>query len=84
MSELDLGQAATDADAAKNMLESEVFNKAFMQMNSQLMDQILATPLEAAEERERLYNMYKAGQLFVQQLAGLINNYELAIQREEV
>lgn len=84
MSELDLGQAATDADAAKNMLESEVFNKAFMQMNSQLMDQILATPLEAAEERERLYSMYKAGQLFVQQFAGLINNYELAIQREEV
>ena len=80
----DLGQMASDADAAKNMLESPVFNKAFMHMNSQLMDQILATPPEAAEERERLYSMYKAGQMFVQQFAGLINNYELALQQEEV
>lgn len=81
--EKDLGQMASEADAAKNMLNSEVFNKAFVHMNRQLMDQILATPPEAAEERERLYAMYKAGQVFVQQFAGLINNYELAMQNQE-
>ena len=65
MSEEDLGQTASDAEAAKTMLDSEVFNKAFMQMNSQLIEQIVASPPEASEERERLYNMYKAGQMFV-------------------
>ena len=84
MSEEDIGQMASEADAAKNMLESEVFNKAFTQMNSQLIDQILASPPEASEERERLYAMYKAGQVFVQQFAGLINNFELQKQQEEV
>ena len=85
MSEEDIGQMASEADAAKNMLESEVFNKAFAHMNSQLMDQILASPPEASEERERLYAMYKAGQVFVQQFAGLINKYEiLANQQEQV
>jgi hypothetical protein len=47
-----------------------------------LIQQIVATPPEANEERERLYMMFKAGQMFVQQLAGLINNYELANQQE--
>ena len=84
MSEEDLGQMASEAEAAKTMLESEVFNKAFMQMNSQLIEQIVASPPEASEERERLYNMYKAGQMFVQQFAGLINNFELAKQQQEV
>jgi len=84
MSEEDIGQMASDADAAKNMLNSDIFNKAFMHMNNQLIEQILATPPEAAEERERLYAMYKAGQVFVQQFAGLINNFELQKQQEEV
>lgn len=84
MSEEDLGQMASEAEAAKTMLESEVFNKAFMQMNNQLIEQIVASPPEASEERERLYNMYKAGQMFVQQFAGLINNFELAKQQQEV
>lgn len=82
--EKDLGQMASDADAAKNMLNSDIFNKAFMHMNNQLIEQILSTPPEAAEERERLYAMYKAGQVFVQQFAGLINNFELQKQQEEV
>lgn len=82
--EKDMGQMASEAEAAQNMLDSEVFNQCFRLMNAQVMEQILATPPEAAEERERLYNMYKAGQMFVQQFAGLINNFELAKQQEEV
>lgn len=80
----DMGQMASDAEAAKNILDNHIFNRAFSEMNGQLMDQILATPPEASEQRERLYNMFKAGQMFVQQLAGYINNYELAKQQEDV
>lgn len=84
MSNKDLGELATTAEEAKRMLSSNVFNEAFDAMNRGIVEQILATPPEADAERERLYAMFKAGQMFVQQLAGLINNYELAKQREDV
>lgn len=84
MSEEEIGDLATTAEAAKEMLNSAVFNRAFENMNRSIMDQILATPPEAEAERERLYCMFKAGQMFVQQFAGLINNYELATQDEVV
>jgi len=53
-------------------------------MNRQIIEQIMASPPEAEKERERLYSMFKAGQMFVQQFAGLINNFELAKQQKEV
>lgn len=70
------------AAAASQMLNSQVFNEAFQSMNQGIIDQILQTPTESTEERERLYNMYKAGQLFVQQFISLINNLELRKQQE--
>lgn len=70
------------ADAASAMLNSKVFNEAFQMMNQGIVDQILQTPAEAPEERERLYAMFKAGQMFVQQFATLINNLELRKQQE--
>ena len=53
-------------------------------MNTNIINQMMSTPPEAHEERERLYMMFKSGQVFVQQLAALINNYDLAKQREDV
>ena len=75
-------EMAEQAASAKQMLDNNSFNAAFDALNSSLVQQIIATPPEASEERERLYMMFKAGQMFVQQLAGLINNYELANQQE--
>jgi hypothetical protein len=84
MNDAEPGDIATEANAAQEMLNSAVFNKAFERMNQQLVDQILTTPPEADAERERLYCMFKAGQVFVQQLAGMINQYDLTQQEEEV
>ena len=84
MNDAEPGDIATEANAAQEMLNSAVFNKAFEKMNQQLVDQILTTPPEADAERERLYCMFKAGQVFVQQLAGMINQYDLTQQEEEV
>lgn len=78
----DMGEMADQANSAKQMLDNNSFNAAFDALNNSLIQQIVATPPEANEERERLYMMFKAGQMFVQQLAGLINNYELANQQE--
>jgi hypothetical protein len=79
----DIGEIQAEADAATEMLNSAVFNKAFSMMNNHLIEQILQTPPEASEERERLYLMFKSGQLFVQQFASIINNLELRKQPTE-
>jgi len=77
----DINEIGTKAAAAKHALSSPVFNEAFSMMNQGIVEQIIQTPPEATEERERLYSMYKAGQLFVQQFATLINNLELRQQQ---
>ena len=79
---MELHELQGKADAASAMLNSAVFNEAFQMMNQGVVDQILATPPEAPEERERLYAMFKAGQMFVQQFATFINNLELRKQQD--
>jgi len=79
---LETYELESKAAAASQMLNSQVFNEAFQSMNQGIVDQILQTPPESTQERERLYAMYKAGQLFIQQFATLINNLELR-QRQE-
>lgn len=80
---MELNEVQAKADQAQALLNSQVFNEAFQMMNQGITDQILQTPAEANEERERLYSMFKAGQMFVQQFAQLINNLELRKQQED-
>ncbi len=79
---MEMHELQSKADAASAMMNSEVFNEAFQRMNQGIVDQLLQTPAEAPAERERLYAMFKAGQMFVQQFATLINNLELRKQQE--
>lgn len=74
----------SDANLSSSTLNNEVFNKAFVLMNRQIVDRLLATPEESTEERERLYALYKGGQLFVQQFVAMINRFELDKKTEEV
>ena len=80
--EMEMHEIQGKADAANAMMNSAVFNEAFQMMNQGIVEQIIQTPAEATVERERLYSMYKAGQMFVQQFATLINNLELRNQQE--
>lgn len=82
--EMEMHEIQGKADAANAMMNSAVFNEAFTMMNQGIVDQILQTPADAPVERERLYSMFKAGQMFVQQFATLINNLELRKQQDEV
>jgi len=79
---MELNEIQAKADQAQNLMNSQVFNEAFQMMNQGIVDQILQTPPEAQEERERLYSMFKSGQMFVQQFAQLINNLELRKQQD--
>lgn len=74
----------SDANLSSSTLNNEIFNKAFVLMNRQIVDRILATPEESTEERERLYSLYKGGQMFVQQFVSMINRFELDKKTEEV
>jgi hypothetical protein len=76
----DINEIATKANAAQMAISSPIFNEAFQMMNQGIVEQIIQTPAEATVERERLYSMYTSGQLFVQQFATLINNFELRKQ----
>ena len=78
----EIGETETLAEASKQLMGSDVFNKAYQMMNNNIVEQILQTPSESDKERERLYAMFKAGQMFVQQFATLINNLELRNQQE--
>lgn len=78
----DMGDLATKAQAASDMMNSAVFNEAFQLMNQNIVNQIIQSPAEAVEERERLYAMYKSGQLFVQQFLSIINDLNLRQQQE--
>jgi len=78
----EMGETETLAEASKQLMGSDVFNKAYQMMNNNIVEQILQTPPESDKERERLYAMFKAGQMFVQQFATLINNLELRNQQE--
>jgi hypothetical protein len=84
MSEENINEIATDANLSSSTLNNYIFNKAFQSMNQQIVDSILATPQESTEERERLYSLYKGGQMFVQQFASMINRLELEKSKEEV
>jgi len=79
---MEMHELQAKADAASAMMNSQVFNEAFQMLNQGIVDQMLQTPAEAPAERERLYAMFKAGQMFVQQFATLINNLELRKQQE--
>lgn len=72
-----VGELATEASAARSMLDNDVFNVCFEKLNTHIVEQLLATQLDESDERERLFMMFKGGQTFVQQFVGLINNYEL-------
>jgi hypothetical protein len=79
---MELNEIQAKADQAHNLMNSQIFNEAFQSMNQGIVDQILTTPPEAEKERERLYSMFKSGQMFVQQFAQLINNLELRKQQD--
>lgn len=75
-----LGELQAEADSAAALLENDVFNKAFRNMNQSIMDQILTSAPDDKEGRERLYMMFQCGQIFIQQFAAMINNTRLINQ----
>jgi len=61
----DLSKEQQLAESAKQVLESEAFQKSQDAVNSLIVQAWIKTPPEAVEERERLYAQFHYGQNYV-------------------
>ena len=80
----DLNELQAQAEDAKQILASPVFNAAFVQTNNQIIAEFMQTPPEAKELRESLHAKFGYGQQFVQNIKAVINAYESqAVMQEQ-
>lgn len=80
MSELDL-EYVTDAehkaDLAARLLKNDAFNDAFASLMADIEKQLFMTDPSAKEQREHLYHLHRAAQMFVNNIASRINHLVL-------
>lgn len=69
--------AAHKADLASRLLQNEAFNDAYASLIEDIEKQLFMTPLGAKEERENLYHLHRAAQMFVNNVASRINHLVL-------
>lgn len=77
---VDLGyvtDAQLKADQAAQLLKNDAFNDAYASLMQDIERQLFSTPLGAKEEREALYHLHRAAQMFVNNIASRINHLVL-------
>jgi len=79
----DLNELHAQAEDAKQILASPVFNAAFAQTNNQILNALMKSPPEAKELREHLYAKYSYGQQFVHNIDAVVRAYESRSVTEE-
>ena len=73
----DISFADHKADMATQLLRNEAFNDAYRSLIEDIEKQLFMTPLGAKEERENLYHLHRAAQMFVNNIASRINHLVL-------
>ena len=79
MSEPDLSELQTLAEAAKQVLDNPAFNAAFKQLNQAYWEQFAKSPLEAKDFREHLHAKLQYGQEFLKSIELILNSFEVAL-----
>lgn len=77
---VDLGyvtDAQQQADQASQLLRNEAFNTAFADLMADIEKQLFMTDPSAREQRETLYHLHRAAQMFVNNIASRINHIVL-------
>lgn len=69
--------ARRQADMAAQLLKNDAFNDAYASLMADIERQLFSTPLGAKEEREALYHLHRAAQMFVNNIASRINHLVL-------
>lgn len=65
------------ADRAAELLKNDAFNDAYASLMQDIERQLFSTPLGAKEEREALYHLHRAAQMFVNNIASRVNHLVL-------
>lgn len=77
---VDLGyvtDAQQQADQASQLLRNDAFNTAFADLMADIEKQLFMTDPSAREQRETLYHLHRAAQMFVNNIASRINHIVL-------
>lgn len=69
--------AQQQADQASQLLRNEAFNTAFADLMADIEKQLFMTDPSAREQRETLYHLHRAAQMFVNNIASRINHLVL-------
>lgn len=78
--ELDLGpvdNAAHKAEEASQLLKNDAFNDAYRSLIDDIEKRLFMSDLGAKEEREQLFHLHRAAQMFVNNIASRINLFVL-------
>lgn len=70
------------AEEASRLLQNDTFNDAYRSLIEDIEKQLFLTVLGAQEERERLYHLHRAAQMFVNNIASRINHSRLNDESE--
>ena len=65
------------AEQAARLLKNDAFNDAYASLMQDIERQLFSTPLGAKEEREALYHLHRAAQMFVNNIASRVNHLVL-------
>lgn len=69
--------AQQQADQASQLLRNDAFNTAFADLMADIEKQLFMTDPSAREQRETLYHLHRAAQMFVNNIASRINHIVL-------
>jgi hypothetical protein len=69
--------AAHAAAEASRLLANDVFNEAYAELMGDIEKRLFSTAIGDADEREQLYHLHRASQMFVNNIAARINRQQL-------
>ena len=75
--DLEVDGAHRAAMDASRLLQNEAFNDAYSSLISDVERQLFMSELGDTEKREQLFHLHRAAQMFVNNIARRINEFEL-------
>ena len=76
--------AAQKADEASRLLQNDAFNEAYVSLMDDIEKKLFMSDLGAQAERETLYHLHRAAQMFVNNIASRINHFQLMDDEDSI
>ena len=73
----EIGGSERAAEEASRLLQNDAFNDAYTSIMDDIEKQLFMSELGAQAERETLFHLHRAAQMFVNNIASRINHFQL-------